>query len=257
MKTGWLPNLVVRTLEGSISMSEASRYVDWRLRQNRKNLRVEGLDFEGVDRKVWGMIAGIMIRREYTPRGFSIGADDLVLDIGSHRGVFVGFAANRTRSKILAIEPHTENFRQLSRFVRINGLTNVQLFNKAVSQARGEARLYLSPGSTRHTLSGVDIKTGRILHEYVTVQTFTLDELLDPYRIVHFAKIDCEGAEYEIIDSAERTTLEKLQRLVMEVHFLENRDRTEALLRRCDSIFSRVSLLRLSPQVGILFCKVA
>lgn len=257
MKGKWLAGVVRRVLDESISIEEALAFGWWRLHQKTSTMRIEGLTFERMDSILWGLIAGIFIGREYTPRGFDIGLHDVVVDIGAHRGVFVGYAANRTDGPILAIEPDVDNFRLLKRFVAKNDLTNVDLKCIAVSDKRGESWLHRSGGSSRHTLLGIDQKTGEELHDRVIVKTVPLHEILDPYPFVHFVKMDCEGAEYKILMSARDEDLDKIQHLVMEVHGLASEEAVDPLMERLKSIFGRVSLKRTSKTLGIIYARKA
>ena len=254
MKGTWLLRIPRRVLDGSLTVSEAVGYVRWRI-SKRPSLNIEGIRFEGVDSLLWGLITEIFINREYSPPGFEIGGDDVVVDIGSHRGVFVAFAASRTSGPVLAVEPDVVSYGFLERLVETNGLRNVTLVQAAVSSTSGEARLFHSSGSSRHTLVGIDQRTGEELHDGAMVQTTSLNELLASYPVVHFLKMDCEGAEYGIMDSVQDSLLGKIERLVMEVHGLDREERFGPLVQRLKSSFVDVSVRRISNTMAIVYAR--
>lgn len=255
VKGRWIANLIKRVADGSISFMEACSFVGWRFGRKRRCLHIEGISFEDIDRSTWGLIAGILVDREYNPTGYEIGSDDHVVDIGAHRGVFLGYAANRTRGQILAIEPDPENFRSLQSLVEKNKYRNIRLMNAAVAATSGEARLYRSSASSRHTLTGIDQKSGESIDDSLVVTTVSLDEALAPFSVVHFLKMDCEGAEYSILDSASVETLSKIQRLVVELHGLDTYEVSLSIEKILAPSFDDLSVRRTSHKLGLLYAR--
>ena len=60
---------------------------------------------------------------------------------------------------------------------------------------------------------------------FVRVDSMSLHEILHKNSIenCNFLKIDCEGAEYEIINSLSIDDFNKIQNIVMEYHFAESK----------------------------------
>ena len=68
--------------------------------------------------------------------------------------------------------------------------------------------------STRHTLVGHEIGTGAPLTDHVVVPAVPIAEVLvDGCDLL---KIDCEGAEFEILAEASDETLRRARRVVVE-----------------------------------------
>lgn len=244
-----------RVADGSISVNEALSFVGWRVRRSNAPIEIEGILFEDVDRTMWGLIALILVGREYNPAGFGLGPGDSIVDIGAHRGVFLGHAARRTQGPILAIEPDPENYQALQRLVEANGFANTELMNAAVSAHTGKVRLYRSVATSRHTLSGIDQRTGESLDESIEVAAVSLDDALDRFEVVDYLKMNCEGAEYSILTSCSDRTLKKIQSLVAELHGLEVPGRPDVIVERLRPIFGNITIRKTSPNRGLLFAR--
>lgn len=82
---------------------------------------------------------------------------DVVVDVGAHWGYFTLLAASLcgTRGRVFAFEPHPRNLALLSKNVAANGLTNVVVVQKAVSNRAGTAELLQSPSTTGHSIDSV------------------------------------------------------------------------------------------------------
>lgn len=251
----WIGSLTFRIAEGSVTLGEALWFIAWRFGVRKNPLVIEGTSFEDIDRTTWGLIATILVSREYNPSGFEIGSDHSVVDIGAHRGIFLSHAAKRTRASILAIEPDPENYRFLQKLVQTNGYLNVQLLNAAVADTGGEARLYQASVSSRHTLLGLDQKSGESLEDSLVVPTVSLDESLASIPIVDFLKIDAEGAESLILNSASNETLSRIQKLVVELHGLHEAGANESIEKRLAEFFVDISVRQTSPSLGLLYAR--
>lgn len=255
MKGKWLASLLLRLSEGAITPKEAIAFLMWRVSPSPRNLNMEGIRFHEIDRVTWGLIAGIVLNREYNPPGFEIGPNDVVVDIGAHKGVFLGHVAPKTRAPVVGIEPDPDNFHALGLLVLSNQMDNVQLINAAVADATGESRLFQGYASSRHTLTGIDLFSGNPLPRSKPVSTISLDDLCMPYPTIHFMKMDCEGAEHAIIQSAHDDTLRKINCLVIEVHDLVSPRGTELLLDRLRLFFSSMDFKRTSDHMGVLYAR--
>ena len=115
-----------------------------------------------------------------------------IVDVGANIGVFTVLAALQfPDAQVYSFEPESENFEALKENIKLNHITNVTPFQKAVARTRGTARLYLGAADS-HTLYG----TG----EYVEVGTIPLSDFGD----IDVLKIDAEGAERDILPNPAR-----------------------------------------------------
>lgn len=118
---------------------------------------------------------------------------DTVLDIGANIGYYTLLFARLVgeHGRIYAFEPNPDNFALLAKNVEANGYKNVVLIPKAVSDANGWVKLFLTRDCGSHSLGAVADSHGQI-----DVETVRLDDLFpDQSFQVDFIKIDIEGAE--------------------------------------------------------------
>jgi FkbM family methyltransferase len=239
-----------RVLDGSIKLRDALDFIQWRF-VHKPSIFFNGLLFTDADHITWSLITETFLHREYTPSGFEIAPDDTVVDIGAHRGVFVGYAAKKTKEEIIAVEPHYENFKILEKFIRENQLTNVRAMNCALGATNGTTKLYLSE-SSRHSVTGFDQATGQGLTEHIVVPSISLEALLSSFAHIGFLKMDCEGAEYEILEKTSESTLDKIKKLSMEIHNIDNKQTFDNLFTKLRSSFNVVDFQKKSKTIGIV-----
>jgi len=140
----------------------------------------------------------------------------MVIDVGAHIGIFTCLAASYA-DKVIAIEPCPDNFSLLKENIKLNGFKNVIPIQMALAGRSGTRTLFISKyGTGNHSLVPFDIKD---IKDAIECKTCTLEELLKTYKIerVSFMKVDCEGCEYEVLDSS-RNILDKIERIAVDSH---------------------------------------
>jgi FkbM family methyltransferase len=183
-----------------------------------RQVRVDGLEF-GVRRGTWAdesIIRHVVTEAEYTPPGYQIGPDDTVIDVGANIGAFSVLAARAaTNGWVISYEPEPDNAALLRRNLDRNQCRNVTVVSAAVAGQRGVLTLHLNPDnsgghSVRRDHGGPSL----------SVPTVTLRDVFDEHRVSRcdFLKIDCEGAEYDILYSLPRQYFARVRRIVMEYH---------------------------------------
>lgn len=193
------------------------------LRNGLQFLIREGTD----DRYIFNEMA---VHHIYTPPGFEIGETDTILDIGGHIGTFALTAAQQAKKgRVVCCEPHPSNFTLLQKNVALNNLHHIALENKAVSNAKGTLLLYsdTTARSGRHSL----IKSPSAVKEY-KVETTTLAEIIKKYKIISIdlLKMDCEGAEYNILFNCPSKILASIKKIALEHHAL-NKEKNVSTLK--------------------------
>ena len=193
-----------------------------RARPARMTYRLRnGLQLEARPRTLdIAVLKDVFFHRVYTPDGFEIEANSVVLDIGAHVGAFAASAARSASGvTVYAFEPSPENFALLSNNMARNGLSNVRLTQSAVSGGGGVRQLHVADSPAEYSLHIV--KPGAT---QLPVSSVTLTEIIETNGIktIDLLKLDCEGAEYEILEAAaSQGALRRVRRVAMEAHVLD------------------------------------
>lgn len=152
----------------------------------------------------------------YKGEKFKIKPNDIIADIGGHIGIFAVYAASQAFSgRVFTYEPVPENFRLLKKNKEINRLTNLKIFNKAVTSDGRSIKLYISPSNSGgHSIHPVDSRNN------ITVPSVTLEEIFiqNKLRRINYLKIDTEGSEFDIILNTPKKVFRKVDKIVMEYH---------------------------------------
>lgn len=153
--------------------------------------------------------------------GFSIKENDIVIDIGAHVGYFTIYAAKKAKNgKILSFEPSKESFNVLKNNLKINNIENVNVENIGVRSKSGASVLYVDKNN--EIGNSMFSNDENLIKE--NVQVTSVPEIIKKYKIesIDLLKLDCEGAEYEIILELPPSILNTIKKIAMEVHDIEN-----------------------------------
>jgi FkbM family methyltransferase len=132
---------------------------------------------------------------------------------------------------VFVFEPNPDNYRLLAENVKMNALHNVELSLKAVTSHAGEREFHVDGGNT----GGRSLYVPAGKSAVAQVDSVNIIDALKKWDVTHvdYLKMDCEGAEWEIIEALHPPDMDMFPRIVMEVHILENRGWEEmiAMLR--------------------------
>jgi FkbM family methyltransferase len=153
--------------------------------------------------------------------------NSVVIDLGANIGVFTIYATTTAPSvRVYAYEPCPDFCAVLKENVRLNRRDEtVHCFNLAVASEVGRRDLYMSSGAFFFpTLIGA---TNHGNQERVEVRCTTLAQIMESNHLEHvdLLKIDCEGAEYEILYPTPRSRLQRISEIRMEYHNLDSNER--------------------------------
>ncbi len=162
----------------------------------------------------------ICVHDVYNPANFGIHPGDIVLDIGAQVGIFSTYAGTRG-AKVFSFEPMPDNYLLLNKQIERNHLKNVTPINKAVSDKVGKSSFFVCEGGEytgRHSLFNPGVASKNI-----SVKTTTLKEIMEINKLqrINFLKLDCEGAEYDILFKCPKNILESIGKISMEFHDLD------------------------------------
>lgn len=171
----------------------------------------------------------------------------IIIDIGANVGIVsFYFAKKYPKAKIFAYEPHPLNYENLVKGIKANKIDNIYPFNLAVFSKSGlDVKIHLHENNTSAS------SVFRYLPEdpYVNIKTISLEDIIEQNNIsyVDFLKIDCEGAEFDILENTEMFYQEEIPVKNMFIEFhkfmekLDNRNVNEALeklkeIKNCKNI---------------------
>jgi FkbM family methyltransferase len=148
---------------------------------------------------------------------FKIKEKDIVIDIGAHIGYFSIYSSiNAKNGKIFAFEPYSKSFEVLKKNLEINEITNVIPQNVGVTKELGTSILYFK----KNFAIGNSIYKNTDLDSKVEIKTISVHDIIKNNNLqkINVLKLDCEGAEYQILLNLDHQTLEKIDKIVSEMH---------------------------------------
>lgn len=182
------------------------------------------------------VIEEMWVEEIYIPKGFQIKNDDIIVDIGAHIGIFSIYAAKYApQGKVFSFEPTDDNYALLIENISENKINNITPYKKGISNTDGEREINVWDDETRGRTFYPEIfkipgdKEGRTYYGSVKphkmmIVTITLDTIIKENSIeyIDFLKIDCEGAEYDMLFNCLDSTLLKVKKISMECHNIDN-----------------------------------
>lgn len=156
-----------------------------------------------------------IVYRQYNPDNFKIKQKDTVVDIGAHIGSFSVLAGSEaSKGVVYSFEPDKSNYSLLQKNCQLNNLNNIKTFNCAVSSTKGERSFNISK------MVSAENSLYKLGSTKTTVECTTLQDIFREQNIerCNFLKIDCEGAEYEIIFDTPDSLFYRVDKIVIEAH---------------------------------------
>ena len=198
-------------------------------------------DWEGSN--VLAIVPKEILDDDYKLRPIDFRPGDVVVDIGANIGIVALYLAKKHPGiRIIAIEPVPTTFRHLRENIELNGVSNITALNCAVTNDGRDLEMIVNPGHSGGSTGHLRNMT-QPGHYNLTVQSRTLDRIFDEYvpGRCQLLKIDCEGAEYEILGAAQ--CLHRVDHLGIEIHhndFLTSQGHTpEGLLTEVSRVIPR------------------
>ena len=143
-------------------------------------------------------------------------SNSVVIDIGANIGVFSLYAAYNGARAVYAYEPNTEFYECLLRNISENNLEDVIIpYKLAVSGVDGDTVKFPVKPSLWNAIITDDSS-----EDFELVKTTTLEKILstNSVSVVDLLKLDCEGAEYDILFTSNDAVLEKIRAIRLEYH---------------------------------------
>jgi len=170
-------------------------------------------------------IAVVFIKKDYG----DINDNSVVIDIGANIGVYSIFATQSKNTIVYAYEPMSNNFNLLRENIKFNKLEkNIFPFNLAIGTQKEKRRLYLGD-SPFHSFYPINKSPFNSLYrdylkdknqKYIEVNSIALKDVFEENKIEQcdILKLDCEGAEFEILYNLPDEYFRKIKKIRLEYH---------------------------------------
>ena len=180
-----------------------------------------GVKFKIKDNKIGkadiSMLSEIWFSEYYNPPFMAIQAGDVVFDIGANNGYFTIYAAIKAaRGKVYAFEPVSDLYKVINDNLLVNKLSNVVVENIAVSRKNSRSIFYISKRHNGcHSIFRRNPEDKMIETDNVILEDYCVQHNI---QNIDFLKLDCEGAEYEILLNSNLGFLFRIKKISMEYH---------------------------------------
>ncbi len=161
--------------------------------------------------------------KDYNIPHFTIKKDDIVVDIGANQGFFTCYSAFKG-AKVYAFEPCRDSFKTLIENLKTNKLdSRVVAKQWAIEEQNGFVELMSSNRlgggmNTTNTKFANDLELNILKRD--KVPCFSLPHIIEYFSIdkIRLCKLDCEGAELNILKQLKPEHLNKIDSFVLEYH---------------------------------------
>lgn len=197
--------------------------------------RIDNIDFKFKDSIVSRIVKSVSKEINqgtfYDFKDMNLHSGDTVVDIGANIGIVSIYLAKKFPNiKIYAYEPVAQNYKNFLENIKLNNIPDGIIIakNKAVTSDGRNVSMKInvlnSGGSSLDTIvaSGYKNEIRNTNVESTTLTDIFLDNNITNLKLL---KIDCEGAEYEILNNTQPSLLNKIEILRGEFH--ENKTLTD------------------------------
>jgi len=166
------------------------------------------------------IISEIFTKKEYDVKEFDIIKNPIIVDVGAHIGCFTLKMAKIFKDgNVFSFEPMKSNFNLLLENIELNKLSNVSIFNLGVARNEGKDKLNIDDNNTGgHSIIYTPSSNLEI------IECITLENIFEDNNIseIDLLKLDCEGAEYQILYNLPDDYFKKIKNIILEYHDYKN-----------------------------------
>ena len=199
----------IRRIRNGLELASA-----WQIVRHRYPpvIAVKGRPLRGDDPHLLTYLVEAIFAGEYDYPGFAARPGDQVLDIGANVGVFSVLAATRG-ARVHAVEPHPDTFAVLSMNAVEFGFSCTRAAVVGAGTKDATVTLLDAEKSTAHAVApGVLASEGN----GIEVPATSLAQLVG--KRCDLLKLDAEGSEFPILLNSGPEPLERIDRMIVEVH---------------------------------------
>lgn len=165
----------------------------------------------------------VLVREEYAP----IPRDGIIVDIGANIGAFMLYAIRSGARRVISFEPSRDAYAVLCRNVERNRLADRVLVRQLAVSNRSSSTVWFPTASSPMNRMRQTPDQGPV--EHIQVSTTTVTEIVEAHGDIDLLKIDCEGAEYDIVSSTPGAVWSRIRSVRIEFHDGRTRELVEPL----------------------------
>jgi FkbM family methyltransferase len=160
----------------------------------------------------------------------------VVIDVGANVGISALALSALHQGPIVCFEPIPDNCSTLQRNLERNSLDRVTVLPYAIGSRSGRHNAHMDPDfSVSARTDGVEPDEAS---EVVAVDMLTLDEALAAAGAsqILLMKLDCEGAEYDILEQLDERLARRIRFISLEVHDVSPTRNVGVLKRQLEAL---------------------
>ena len=172
---------------------------------------------------------------------FKVNKGDVVVDIGGNLGLFSYYALCKGAKQVYCFEPSPQSYNCI---IENFNLDNLVVEEAAVGSKDGEVTFNSNENSQTITCGSINLNT--------YIKTNNIEK-------IDYLKIDCEGAEYEIIESLDEQYLtNNIDKICLEYHLNKNGEINTILnkLKKCGfNVNFEYGDYQINDELGIIYAR--
>jgi FkbM family methyltransferase len=145
----------------------------------------------------------------------------VIVDVGANVGFFSLFMASQfPKASVYAFEPLPGNFNHLQKHFQLNPDKKLVAQNKAVAGSKGTLTLHYNPEVNFTALASMHTTFDASNTKQVEVESVSLPDIFTQFNLqkIDLLKLDCEGAEYDILYQCPAALFSSISQIAMETH---------------------------------------
>jgi FkbM family methyltransferase len=147
----------------------------------------------------------------------------VVVDIGANIGIFSLYAALNGAKRVYCYEPSVESFETLKKNIAENKLSKIVIARNMAVTKNDKMEICFTRSSSPYNQININSEIGDPDKDDVIIKTISLSAIVnlvynDTKENINLLKMDCEGAEFEIILSTNAKSFSKISSIRMECH---------------------------------------
>lgn len=141
----------------------------------------------------------------------------VVVDIGGHIGTFT-IKASLHAKKVIVYEPEKENAFLLKKNVELNKRGNIKVMPFGIARKQGKYPMYISKKNANCNSMYSTLTRNASHTQMIECKNFEDEMRRLKLKRINLLKVDCEGAEFEILMSLKRETFDVIDSIIAEYH---------------------------------------